>query len=316
MLHLHLPVILRNCRNSGAIRPKKYMECRMASGAVPVGMNTLPHIEVIPDPSSASNYNTAQKNSYLHGNRYVSVKIANTTKRNNVIQKFKEHTPIYDSSAFSGAPDGVYIYLLSDKGFSAIQARSYLELGTKHKILAKETGASKVFIAGELSKKDKTVTFNLLSGTYTLHLVDENATGTLQDKMQTEMQSTLEAMGLTATFTTKTFIDKKKLPLSDPELALYKNMGYEIRSFPKEGFCSEEKIATLRAELTMKQNTLTQLREKLEAEIAEIQAKLAGAEECARKSTTLGGAFTNGKRKNLRATKKARKYRYRYSRRN
>ena len=285
--------------------------------------NELPFIELTPDPSNISNYNAPQKNAYLHKKHYVSVKIANTTKRNNVIRKFKENTPIYDSSTFSGAPDGVYVYLLSDKGFYAIQARSYLELGTKHKILARETVASKVFIAGELSKEDKNVVYNLLSGTYTRHLLSENKTETLEARMKSKIESMLESMGLTPTFTDESFIDKKTLRLSDAELELYKNMGYEVRSFPKEGFCSEVDKAALRAQLTMKQNTLATLRKypeadttKLEAEIADIQAKLAGAEECARKSTTLGGAFTNGKRKNRRETKKARKYRYRYSRRN
>jgi hypothetical protein len=194
--------------------------------------------------------------------------------------------------------------------------------GTKHKILARETVASKVFIAGELSKEDKNVVYNLLSGTYTLHLLSENKTETLEARMKSKIESMLESMGLTPTFTDESFIDKKTLRLSDAELELYKNMGYEVRSFPKEGFCSEVDKVTLRAQLTMKQNTLATLRKyeadttKLEAEIADIQAKLAGAEECARKSTTLGGAFTNGKRKNRRETKKARKHRYRYSRRN
>jgi hypothetical protein len=138
--------------------------------------------------------------------------------------------------------------------------------------------------------------------------------------MKNKIGSMLQSMGLTPTFVDESFIDKKTLRLSDSELELYKNMGYEVRSFPKEGFCSEVDKVTLRAQLVMKQNTLDTLRKyeanttKLEAEIAEIQAKLAGAEECARKSTTMGGAFSNGTRKNRRETKKAGKYRYRYSR--
>jgi hypothetical protein len=303
------------------------------AGAVASGMsvslaspNTPPYIDVTPDSFNISNYNTPQQNAYLHGKQYVSVRIANTTKRNNVIRQFKDRTPIYDNRTFSAAPDGVYIYLLSDKGFSAIQVRSYIELGAKHKILAKETGASKVFIAGELSKNGAAVVFNLLSGTYTRYLVEENTTGNLSKKMQHTIESILLTMGLTPTFTTETLINKKKLPLSDDELRLYKNMGYEIRSYPKEGFCSKYEIGTLQAQLSMKQNTLSQLRKrfpedphkKLESEIAEILATLAKAEECARKSTMLGGrAFTRytgkgkGKRKGKRKGNRTRKHRCR-----
>lgn len=294
----------------------------MASGA----NIDLPFIEVTPEASNIGNYNSSQKNSYPHGNGFVSVKIANTSTRNHVIRKFREHTPIYDLGTFSNAPNGVYVYLLSDRGFYAIQVRSHLELGTKHKILAKETGASKVFIAGELSKDGKNVVYNLLSGTYTRHLVDDNTTGTLIERMRDMIESILRSMGLTPTFKDKSFIGAKQLRLTDPELRLYKDMGYEVRFFPKEGFCSEVELVSLRGTLGMHERTLELLRglkaektriDKELADIAKIKATLAGAEECVRRSTLLeGGAFTNGKRKNRRETKKARKHRHRYSRSN
>ena len=253
---------------------------------------------------------------YPYGNRYITVRNPNSTKRNELRTRFRKVTPIYTEATFPSAPDDTYLYIVSDKGFFANRVRSYMELGTYHKILASESNSTKIFVAGEVRKKHSAVWFNLLSGTYTLTILGTHKNRpAVEHLMRERMEALFRSYGLEPSFTTTTFISPALLPFSENELQLYKNIGYEVRSYSKEGYCSPIEIMRLKHGIQAQQRLYQRIQKMggdtrtIEAEIDTLEKKLSAAETCVRESKRMGGNREAKKAKTKKAnkTKKAKK---------
>jgi len=262
-------------------------------------------------------FNAPKMDEYPYGNRYIAVRNPNSTnkKRNELRTRFRKVTPIYTEATFPNAPDDTYVYIVSDKGFFANKVRSYMELGTYHKILASESKSTKIFVAGEVRKRHTSVMYNLLSGTYTLTILraqPPTSRTALEQSMRERMDALFRSYGLEPTFTTTTFVSPVLLPFSENELQLYKNIGYEVRSFSKEGYCSPTEVTRLKHGLQTQQRMYKRIQtlggdtSSIEAEIAHLEKKLLQAETCIRDSIRMGGERKKKKTKKAKKSNNAR----------
>ena len=215
-------------------------------------------------------------------------------------RKFRLITPILHNEAIYSAPDGTYVYIVSDKGFFANKVRSYMELGTIHRIVASDSQSSKVYFAGELRKKGEHVDYNLFSGTYTLVLLKLHPKiEHLEERMKTVLEQMFVSYGLTPTFQHTSYITPNTLTITEDELRLYALMGYNIRHYPTtEGYCSVEEITKLQGMIDMKQRTLKRLEAlnatrsfpELEKDIQQLKKRMANAANCNRGSSLVSFA--------------------------
>lgn len=253
----------------------------------------LPSLDVIGNPD---NYNSAKHTMYPYKDASITISIPNVTRRHTVKTKFRQKTPIYQNEQFRDAPDGIYLYIVSDKGFFANQVRSYAELGTVHRILATDSGSSKVYFAGEIRKTGIHITYNLFSGTYTLVILKHNPQmEDLEERMKTNAERILREFGLNPAFLNVPYITPDTLQLTDQELELYANMGYEIRQYDTEGYCSKADTTKLQQRLAQHMRTLQVVQRlnaskphtELRANIDRLQGQLQRARECEERSSIL-----------------------------
>lgn len=182
---------------------------------------------------------------------YIRVELprknANTRKASR--NKLFDVLPIYTQETFPSAPDGIYTWILSDKGFAAVKVLSMLEHATIHASIADRVKASKIHIAGEAKKEGSALSFNLLSGTYT-YVILRTSSGdktSMEEAMAKEMTGFFSSIGLEVVgVDKKTYITQ--LPTED-ELRMYAAAGYDIKLYKTKDACGGLKRIGLQTQL-------------------------------------------------------------------
>lgn len=220
---------------------------------------------------------------------------------------FLENITIYDESTFPGAPDGVYTWLLSDRGFFALPVTSMLEVGSLHMHAANRSNSNTIYLAGECLKHSNHVDYNTYSGTYTLKIVESGAAKNTD--LRRAAGELFARMGLTATDTQdsiKTYITDVYLPITREVLEGYKRLGYNVKLYREKRFCDPMALAILESQLSQKNAMIGRFpgiasleaeRDALAAQIAEITAGAANAR-------MLGGATRRRKQPRRRQTRR------------
>jgi hypothetical protein len=181
------------------------------------------------------------------------VKVAAPEARSRNFDAFREAvqamTEAYRGGAFAAAPDGIYTWILGDKGFAAAKVRSRLELGTLHKQLAFLTGTKSVRAAGECKKEGVNLEFNIESGTYSLPMSRSKKSGTAT--LLKRGEKAFRGMGLEAKGSSelRSLITDLLVPITRAELQRYKDAGFEVLMTVSEKDCSPVALAGLQGRL-------------------------------------------------------------------
>ena len=172
-------------------------------------------------------------------------------KRTNHILAF---IPILTRDTFRTASDGVYTWILSEKGFFANKVHSVLELGTLHLNLADHTASSYIYGAGECAKMGGALEYNTLSGSFMVPLIRKYSDNThIEDRLQSTIEHMFGAMGFeTIVRVDKTFIRKESMPLTEDELRLYVRAGYIVQLYDTESKCNNRDKLRIEGELRAK----------------------------------------------------------------
>ena len=234
-------------------------------------------IEITLDSSALKPF--LQYDSSDDGTYYVTVKLPrkNAETRKAARSRLFDLIPIFTSETFSSAPDGVYTWIMSDKGFYTSTVLSIFEHGTIHKQLAGRVDARKIFNAGECMKKGNNIVFNLLSGTYTRHMINEEIA--TDAELETSAQSMFESMGFTVSKGPKKVTMITSLPTYS-ELKLYADAGYDVMLYRDQESCKQlrrtilaNRLATV--ESSMKKPLFASVLPKLTAEKASLEREIA-----------------------------------------
>lgn len=240
-------------------------------------------INVAPFNSSLAN---AKKEQFNLNTYKVTLKRPVNANLDSLTRKRREKIPILTIEQLRAAPDGVYLYILTDKGLLFNQVRSHLELGTAHRFLAKESGSLHVFVAGELTKTGGAIAFNLMSGTYTLEILSLYATDgereAIEERMRQHVQSLLEANGFAVRFTRETFITEAAMPITRDELRNYAGIGYNVRAYNRKTFCSKLDMIKLKKRIEQREREIATRSDNPEGDeqLRGLKAQLAAANEC------------------------------------
>jgi hypothetical protein len=137
----------------------------------------------------------------------------------------KSKIPIYYEFTIQNGLHTWILYSTKDDPtiqFAAVRVKNVFELGTLHKTIGLNVGAKKIHCAGELVKKDNTITYNIQSGTYTQYILEACDKGKCDAyELETKLRSAFEEKfkGYTFVYTNKTMITKdievKKENLND-----------------------------------------------------------------------------------------------------
>jgi len=185
--------------------------------------------------------------------KIYSVSIEDFRKRYLPIRKtIHDLTQYYDVTTFPDAPDGIYTWIVGDKGkFLAGRVRSILEMGTLHKQLADVSKSKHIYVAGECSKKGNEVYFNIQSGTFSLAIIRRKNKSRLneatkQQLLQAKGQSIFESMGLTpiAFGGTYSLINPRSTPITKEELQQYVQAGFDVYLYEKREDCKSDLFTT------------------------------------------------------------------------
>ena len=163
-------------------------------------------------------------------------------------KKIHDLTQYYDVTTFPEAPDGIYTWIVGDKGkFLAGRVRSILEMGTIHKQLADVSKSKHIYVAGECSKKGNEVYFNIQSGTFSLAIIRRTNKSRLneatkQKLLQAKGQATFESMGLTpiAFGGTYSLINPRSTPITKDELQQYVQAGFIVYLYKNRDDCKAD----------------------------------------------------------------------------
>jgi hypothetical protein len=113
------------------------------------------------------------------------VQLESINKKPEVVQKLlDEFKRFNEKTLLSEAHDGIYNWMIYSESedetpepqlkFVCIQVLSPFEIGTRHQALAYGAKVGRVYGAGELTKTDGKIQFNLVSGTYMRKIVQYN----------------------------------------------------------------------------------------------------------------------------------------------
>ena len=246
-------------------------------------------------PVNYGQYENAKVQQFMFNGKLITIKPPAGSHAPNIHAKFRQLTPIYTIHTFNTAPDGVYVYLLSDKGLQFNKVRSMLELRTMHRILATETDSSHVFIAGEIMKTGNSIKFNLMSGTFTLEILKAVKAENVRERerrMIAHIQQTLEHEGFKPVeFTGDTFIGPARMPVTATELENYATMGYNVRKHDPEHYCNVGAESKLRTQLAQLKRTRSGKygTSALNEPIKNIEEKLNRSRICKETSTLYSG---------------------------
>jgi hypothetical protein len=221
------------------------------------GNNKNEEVEYVPEEEQLLNSFTSMKNSCVEyvdekGDQYYVKLVAPEERRANragfraAVQSF---TKLYDPTTFLGAPDGVYTWIVSDKGFLTARVLSIFELGTLHKQLASYLGATKILVAGECQKVEDSVTINLQSGTFTLQIIQKvsERNTTITERLERMARETFQNIGFDHVKVNvdrggKSLIRRDTVPVSKDELQLYKAAGFHVELYTKKEDCTQYQL--------------------------------------------------------------------------
>ena len=159
-------------------------------------------------------------------------------RRKQFYRALEESIPLIRNEELHSAPDGIYTWILSDTGFSAIRVISVLELGTIHHSLVFRSFTNQLFGAGELEKRGTTIRYNIQSGSYMKEFMEENASRT--PVVKRDFEAIIQSFGFAAEsihFEDASFIDPARMPITRAELDIYVRAGYEVWFFDSEDAC-------------------------------------------------------------------------------
>lgn len=167
-------------------------------------------------------------------------------------KKIHDLTQYYTSSTFPDAPDGIYTWILGDKGkFFAGRVRSILEIGTTHKQLADASKSKHIYVGGECSKSGKKIYFNIQSGSFSVKIIRRNNTTglneeTKQQRLQAKGQAAFESMGLTAFgyIGSYSLINSETVPITKKELQQYVHAGFDVYLYKNSDDCKADLFTT------------------------------------------------------------------------
>lgn len=256
---------------------------------------------------------------YTHndGSKYyvrVSIPNKNANTRRSVRERLLASIPLYTHETFFTASDGVFTWILSDKGFFASPVFSVFEHGTLHMNLADRTSAAHITAAGEAMKTGSRLSFNLLSGTYTRHILEsEGADAT--EKMETDMKDFFTSLGFTEIDTSnkRTFITG--IP-SESELQMYASAGYDVLLYKTKDACSgmkrftiKQRIDAITKQLTEPMFAAEKWQTKLGNEKLQAEAELAALDANVPKRFVAAGGGTRRPRRHRRHTRRLQRFR-------
>lgn len=237
------------------------------------------------DVSRTNNYsNPGKKGTYTRNGRLYYLKIKKRANRNTVKDNLFRLNPIYTSDTFRTAPDGVYTWLESERGFFAIKTKNKMEIATLHMDLAIRTESTKIFVAGECLKVGNSINFNTSSGTYSLEIIHKYGGDTSKELRERAVNLFLR-MGFDIHDTQnniKTYITNNYTPTQLSNLRNLQRIGYNVRMFNNPTNASNIHLASLKSQKnTAKRVRNTRLRlgvsntSKINSEIEELERQIA-----------------------------------------
>jgi hypothetical protein len=179
---------------------------------------------------------------------YVMVSLPKNTGddvKNSINKTYK----LYTAEDFYTAPPGTYTWIESDEGFFAVAIRNLTEIATLHSSLAERTNSTNIYISGEArigvtNDGQKTLHFNILSGTYMLPLLKRlQREGHLKNNsvLRGNAKRLFNKMGFyelrNVSNTMETFITSNALPITIEQLEEYDEAGYEIKLYDTPDTC-------------------------------------------------------------------------------
>lgn len=226
----------------------------------------------------------------------ISIPNKNANTRRTVRERLLAAIPLYTSETFASAPDGIYTWIVSDKGFFATPVYSIFEHGTLHSILTDRTGATRVHSAGEAKKTGSQLALNLLSGTYTRHILEAAENHESAEKaMESDMVVLFTSIGFrdVRVASKKTYITG--LP-TESELRMYAAAGYDVYLYKTKDACqgvkrpvAQRRLDTVSKQITQPMFAGPAFQEKLGAEKAKLEAELAALDADVPVRLTNGG---------------------------
>jgi hypothetical protein len=131
----------------------------------------------------------------------------------------------FTKKTFPDAPDGIYAWVYTNKGFFAGLVKSTTEHGTRHSQLADRVSATQIYMAGEIEKKGRNIIFNFYSGTYMYNVIENDRE--TEGVLEADALKLFRSMGLSATYGYKTEEIITATP-SIEELRSYKDHGFDV----------------------------------------------------------------------------------------
>jgi hypothetical protein len=217
------------------------------------------------------------------------------TRKPRTKTRLNRSNPLYTSTAMPGhlpfpeAPEGIYVWVFSEKGFFAVKVRSPFEFGTKHKTIVAREGVRTILFAGECRLSEsgaaagggdgrRIATVNLLSGTYTKYMMEDLPAEVLKESILDPTQHLFESMGFQYVAGDKTLITNDLTPVTMEELREYQLLGHKVYLFKTRADCLNYGTYSARITFLEQQARTTPyeaLKEKALAEKGELEKKIA-----------------------------------------
>ena len=171
--------------------------------------------------------------------KYYNINVSDVT-----LESIEEHVKLYSNTDINKVPDGIYIWMIvtfNDDSTHIIFNKVYSvhEIGTKHQNIVNRIheNLKEIHLAGEFAKKEDSLWYNFLSGTYMLDNIDvkdpfDDALDDFNDFMET-----ITNYELVYDNTGTSFINTENITFTHSDLDLFLKFGAEIHSFNTKGEC-------------------------------------------------------------------------------
>lgn len=136
--------------------------------------------------------------------------------------------------------DGTYTYIVDqDEKVCAVKVDNVLEIAAKHGFLAYKVNASRVLVSGECRKAGTNIEYNVLSGTFMQHWMQDDLRGECDVAVQERAAEFIQKAnpGAVVTYTSKMLVSKEALPVLREHLDKYVDAGYEVRLYSSSKGC-------------------------------------------------------------------------------
>lgn len=183
-------------------------------------------------------YKTSRESCFmttLSDGKEYAVKITPPPSTNNfrkTRKSLRRSLPVFSEKTFHDAPDGIYAWLYTDKGFFTIKVDNLLEFGTRHIQLADRIQATKVYLGGELEKTRNNIMFNVLSGSFMPTIKNDYGRN---KNYEGDARKLFTRMGYSSLYTPTTVM---KVPVTETDLRRYASYGYLIELYDTQADCS------------------------------------------------------------------------------